>query len=187
MRSCYSEDFHTTRFALQESFGPSTRKVDEYWRSSLPPAHRPAPDEEQLPSGGPRLYDLDSTIHDSVDPSSVRDLVAGSIPTSCISQFVHALLRTSSMPLGPNLGSYSVDGVYDQKFPLVGMDRVVKENTVTGTKTTGYWPLFGALTAGVIDTGPLVAVTGLLLIRYTLIKARSRIGERSTALTVPHG
>ncbi|EER08891.1 neurogenic locus notch, putative [Perkinsus marinus ATCC 50983] len=120
-------------FHLKESFGPSTRKVDEYWRSSLPLAHRPAPDEEQLRSGGPRLYDLDSTIHDSVDPSS----------------FVHALLRTSSMPLGPNLGSYSVDGVYDQKFPLVGMDRVVKENTVTGTKTTGYWPLFGALTAGV--------------------------------------
>ncbi|KAF4686520.1 hypothetical protein FOZ62_023255 [Perkinsus olseni] len=120
-------------FHLQEPLGAHMGKLEEAWRSSLPSTHRPAPEAEQLRSGGPRLYDLDTTIHDLSDPSS----------------FVHALLRTSSMPLGPNLGSYSVDGIYDQKFPLVGMDRVMKENSVTGKMTTGYWPLFGALTAGV--------------------------------------
>ncbi|KAF4670609.1 hypothetical protein FOL47_001932 [Perkinsus chesapeaki] len=108
--------------------------TEEHWRTVLPPTHRPAPEEEQpSPGRGPRLFDVDSALRDPADPSS----------------FVHAVLRTSSIPLGPNLGAYSIDGIADQKFPLVGMDRVVKEDPVTGKMVTGYWPLFGALTAGV--------------------------------------
>ena len=56
-------------------------------------------------------------------------------------------MRTTSLPLGPNLNSASSYGITDQKIPLVGYDVL----TVDGK--TGYWPLFASTSANLyVDT-----------------------------------
>ena len=53
------------------------------------------------------------------------------------------MLRTTDVPLGPKLNTFSPTGVVDQDHPLIGIDIV----TVDGV--TGFWPLFGTTQSNV--------------------------------------
>ena len=50
----------------------------------------------------------------------------------------HFLLRTTAVPLGPNLNAASEIGIVDQTMPMVGYDMIESEGK------SGFWPLFAA-------------------------------------------